>query len=257
MLLAIDIGNTNITLGCFNGNSLLFVSRLYSSRFKTKDEFAIELSNIFKLNDVCGDGFGGAIISSVVPDLTNAVSKAVTIVTGKEPLIVGEKYNGNLKVEVLPISQLGADLIAASVAAVEKYPLPCLVADMGTATKIIAIDSEARFLGCTISPGVRVSLNALAQNAALLPAISLTKPPKVVGTNTVECMQSGIVNGTAAMIDGLTRKILNELNIEKASLVATGGYSHGIVPCCETEYVYDENLLLDGLKIIYEKAVKE
>lgn len=256
MLLAIDIGNTNITLGCYKDDELIFVSRLYSSRIKSSDEFAIDLYNIFTLNNVRGSDFNGTIISSVVPELTDALARAVRKTIGKLPVIVGEKYNGNLKVDVIPIAQLGADLVAGSVGAIEKYPLPCIIADLGTATKLIVVDEKGYFVGCTISPGVKVSLDALTKNAALLPAISFTKPEKTVGTNSVDCMQSGIVYGTAAMLDGLTKRIIDEKGFENVTLVATGGYSKGIVPCCEQSFIYDKNLILDGLKVIYEKAMQ-
>ncbi|MBR5438555.1 MAG: type III pantothenate kinase [Clostridia bacterium] len=256
MLLAIDMGNTNITLGAYKNGELIFVSRLYTSRHKSSDEYAINLSDIFELYNVSPTDFTGCVLASVVPELTDPIVKAVNRVTGIDPVIVGAENYGELKVEILPVSYLGADLIAGAVAAREKYPLPCLVADLGTATKILVIDDQGVFRGCTISPGVKISLDALAKNAALLPSISFTTPKKAVGENTTECMQSGIVFGTAAMLDGMFRRIRNELGYDTYTLVATGGYSAGIIPCCEEEIIYDENLLLDGLKAIYEKAKK-
>ncbi len=254
MLLAIDMGNTNITLGAYKGDELVFVSRLYTSRHKSSDEYAIALLDIFSLYKVSPSDFTGCVFASVVPELTQALSLAVKHTTGIEPVIVGGKNYGDLKVEILPVSYLGADLIAGAVGAREKYPLPCLVCDLGTATKILVIDEDGTFRGCTISPGVKISMDALAKNAALLPSISFTTPEKAIGENTTECMQSGIVFGTAAMLDGMIKRIRNELKIEKCSLVATGGYSTGIIPCCEENIIYDENLLLDGLKVIYERA---
>ncbi len=254
MLLAIDMGNTNITLGAYKDGSLIFVSRLYTSRHKSSDEYAIDLLDIFNLYNVKPSDFTGCVFASVVPELTHALSMAVKRTVGIEPVIVGEKNYGGLKVEILPVSYLGADLIAGAVGAIEKYPLPCLVCDLGTATKILVIDKDGTFRGCTISPGVKISMDALAKNAALLPSISFTTPEKAIGENTTECMQSGIVFGTAAMLDGMIKRIRAELGYEKCTLIATGGYSAGIIPCCEEEIIYDENLLLDGLKAIYEKA---
>lgn len=253
MILAIDMGNTNITLGAYKDNELLFVSRLYTQRKKSADEFAINILDILKLYKVSPSDFSDAILSSVVPELTDVISKAVKLTIGKKPLLVGKEYNGGLKVDVLPIEHLGADLICGCVGAIKKYPLPCLVTDMGTATKILAIDKNGYFVGCIISPGVKISLDALTSGAALLPSVNFTKPKKVVGTNTVECMQSGSVYGTASMIDGLIRRMTKELSFENPTLVATGGYSKGIIPCCENEIIYDENLLLDGLKYIFDK----
>lgn len=257
MVLVIDMGNTNITLGCYNKDKLIFVSRMYTERHKSCDEFAVGLLDILKLYGVSPTDFSGAILSSVVPELTDIISKAIKLVIKKKPLLVGKDHNGNLKIDILPIDQLGADLICGCVGAIRKYPLPCLVVDMGTATKILAIDKDGYFVGCTISPGVKISLDALASNAALLPSISFTKPERVAGRNTVECMQSGCVYAAAAMIDGLSSRIIKELKFENATIVSTGGYSKGIVPCCETSgIIYDENLLLDGLKAIYDEASK-
>ena len=257
MLFTADIGNTSISMGAYRDNSLIFTARLYTDRHKSADEYTLALGDILKLHGLSQQRFSGAIISSVVPEVTDSFSLAVEKITGIKPLTVGQEHNGGLKIEILPVSALGADLIAASIGAISKYPLPCLIADLGTATKIIVIDKNGLFRGCTISPGVQISLNALAKNASLLPEISLTRPERAIGENTVECMQSGIVFGTAGMLDGLIKRICRELDTEKATVVATGGYSKAISECCETEMLYDENLLLDGLKAIYEKAEKD
>ena len=186
-------------------------------------------------------------MSCVVPEIEDSVIRAVKMITGKKPAIVGAENHGSFKIDILPVSAVGADLICAAVAAKAKYPLPCLVADLGTATKIIVVDRDGRFVGCTISPGVKISMDALAAKASLLPSVSFKAPKKAVGANTAECIQSGVVFGTAAMLDGLIRRISNELSLKNATVVATGGYSRGIIPCCETEIIYDENLIFDGL----------
>lgn len=247
MLLTIDIGNTNITLGAYRDEKLLFVSRMFTARNKTSDEFAAELLNIFKLYEVGATEFSKVVMSCVVPEIEDSVIRAVKMITGKKPAIVGAENHGSFKIDILPVSAVGADLICAAVAAKAKYPLPCLVADLGTATKIIVVDRDGRFVGCTISPGVKISMDALAARASLLPSVSFKAPKKAVGANTAECIQSGVVFGTAAMLDGLIRRISNELSLKNATVVATGGYSRGIIPCCETEIIYDENLILDGL----------
>lgn len=247
MLLTIDIGNTNITLGAYRDEKLLFVSRMFTARHKTSDEFAAELLNIFKLYEVGATEFSKVVMSCVVPEIEDSVIRAVKMITGKKPAIVGAENHGSFKIDILPVSAVGADLICAAVAAKAKYPLPCLVADLGTATKIIVVDRDGKFVGCTISPGVKISMDALAARASLLPSVSFKAPKKAVGANTAECIQSGVVFGTAAMLDGLIRRISNELSLKNATVVATGGYSRGIIPCCETEIIYDENLILDGL----------
>ncbi len=256
MLLCIDIGNTNITLGCYAEKTLRFVSRMYSLRQKCADEYASSLDDILHLHGTEPQEIDGAIISSVVPELTVSLTQAVETVCRVTPLTVGAQCCGNFQTEALPVSQVGADLIVDSVAAAKKYELPCIIADLGTATKLIYIDKDGKFDGCIIAPGMKISLDALTQGAALLPSISFTVPQKVLGTDTVACMQSGSVNGTAAMLDGLTDRIFDELSIESASLVATGGYSRAVLPCCRRTFQYDENLLLDGLQMIYEMAMK-
>ena len=254
MLLTIDIGNSNITLGAYQNDSLLFVSRMYTARHKTSDEFATKLLEIFRLYHVKASEFTGTVISCVVPEIEGSIIRAVKLITGKEPITVGEKHHGCFEIDVLPVAAIGADLIAAAVAAKAKYPLPCLVADLGTATKIIVVDKSGKFVGCTISPGVKISLDALASRTSLLPSVSLTTPKSAVGTNTVECIQSGVVFGTAAMLDGLIKRIAGELSLENATIVATGGCRRGIISCCEAEIIYDENLVLDGLCEIYKDS---
>ena len=254
MILAVDIGNTSIAMGIYKEEKLVFTTRMQTVRDKTADSIISDLQNALSIYNVTAEQLGGSVVSSVVPELTQNFTKALTELIGKEPVVVGEKHNGNLRVDILPVSHLGADLIAGSIGAIRKYPLPCLVADLGTATKILAIDKDGRFCGCTISPGVKISLEALAEKTSLLPSISLSKPERVIGENTVECMQSGIVFGTAAMLDGLLSRMKREMGEEQVTFVATGGYSKEIVSCCETEIIYDENLLLDGLRSIYKDA---
>ncbi len=254
MLLTIDIGNTNITLGAYENEKLVFVSRMYTARHKTSDEFAVDFLNLFKLYKVNATDFSGVVMSCVVPEIEESVIRALKTITGKVPVSVGERYHGNFEIDVLPVGAVGADLICAAVGAKKKYPLPCIIVDLGTATKVIVVDKAGKFVGCTISPGVKISMDALAKTASLLPSVSFTVPEKAVGTNTTECIQSGIVYGTAAMLDGLIKRMKNELSIDEVSVIATGGYSKGIIPCCETKMIYDENLLLDGLVEIYNES---
>lgn len=253
MLLTIDIGNSNISMGIFDGDELLFTSRLATDRKRTEDQYAIEIQNVFKLHNAKSTQFSGAIISSVVPELTEYLRKAVEIVTGKTPYIIQSDIGSGLKVVNNAVGSLGADLAAVSVAAIQKFPLPCFVLDLGTATKIILIDEEGMFRGCTISAGVRISIDALAERTSQLPTFSLEAPDTSIGTNTIDCMKSGTVFGTAAMLDGLTRRMERDFGTEVRSIVATGGLSKEIVKHCEREVTYDKNLILEGLKYIYER----
>ena len=253
MLLTIDIGNTNISLGIFDGDKKVFTSRLATQRERTKDQYAAELLIIFRLNNINAKDIDGSIISSVVPELTDTVLGAVKKVTGIESLILEPGTKTGLKIVNNCHSQVGADLVAASVAAIAKYPLPCLIVDLGTATKIILVDETATFRGCTISAGVKISLDALSQKTSQLPAISLKTPETAIGTNTTDCMLAGTVLGTAAMLDGLCERMEKEFGQKIKSTIATGGYSQEIIKSCYRKMIYDEDLLLDGLKVIFDK----
>lgn len=252
MVLTVDIGNTNITIGVFNKNDLLFTARLATDRKRTEDQYAVELLNIFKLRNADISEFSGAIISSVVPELTDVLKAAVASVTDKDPMILRNDIGSGLKVINNINGQIGADIAAVAVAAINKYPLPCFVLDLGTATKIILLDENGMFMGCTISPGVGISLYALASRTSQLPTINLETPDSSIGTNTIDCMKSGLVYGTAAMLDGLTERMEKDFGKKVASIIATGGLSKEIIKNCNKTVIYDENLILHGLKVIYD-----
>ncbi len=255
MLLTIDIGNTNITLGIYNGDKLNFVSRIATEREKTADQYAIELRNIFHIYNISKLDIDGSIISSVVPELSTSLKKAMILLTGKAPMIVGPGIKTGLDIRIDNPSQLGADLAVGAVAALAKYDLPCIIFDLGTATTISVLGKNGEFLGGSISAGVGVSLNALTDRTSMLPKISIETPKKAIGKNTIESMQSGLILGAAAMLDGLTKRMEDEIGA-KATLVATGGLAPEIIKNCEREIIFDDNLLLDGLKIIYDKNKK-
>lgn len=252
MVLTVDIGNTNITIGVFSTNDLLFTARLATDRKRTEDQYAVELLNIFKLRNADISEFSGAIISSVVPELTDVLKAAVASVTDKDPMILRNDIGSGLKVINNINGQIGADIAAVAVAAINKYPLPCFVLDLGTATKIILLDENGMFMGCTISPGVGISLYALASRTSQLPTINLETPDSSIGTNTIDCMKSGLVYGTAAMLDGLTERMEKDFGKKVASIIATGGLSKEIIKNCNRTVIYDENLILHGLKVIYD-----
>lgn len=255
MILAVDIGNTNITTGLYDKDKLLFVSRMATDRNKMPDQYAVEFSSIFNLRNISNSDFDGSIISSVVPELTETIKEAVEFITAKRVIAIGPGIKTGLNIKIDNPAQLGADLVAGAVGAVAKYPLPCFVLDMGTATKISVIDKNGTYLGCTISAGVKLALNALSSGTSQLPAIPLEAPKSAIGTNSVMSMQSGTVLGAAAMIDGLCKRLEKSLGEEVKTVIATGGIAEKIVKYCETETILDENLLLDGMKIIYEKNI--
>ncbi len=252
MLLTIDIGNTNMNIGLFDGELLTMSARLATERQKTDDQFAVEFLNIFKIYNIDFNNIMGAVISSVVPEITVHVKNAVQKLIGQNVIVLSPGVKTGLNILIDNPAQLGADLAAGAVGAANEYELPAFVIDLGTATKIYAIDKNKGFRGCMIAPGVAISLQALTNTSSLLPAISLEPPKKACGTNTIESMQSGIVLGTASMIDGLLDRFSEELG-EPKTIIATGGLSHFISPVCKREIVYDGDLVLKGLKAIYNK----
>ena len=252
MILTADIGNTNITLGVFQGDSLVFISRLATQRHRTAEQYAIELDAIFRLEGLSSD-FDGAIISSVVPELTSTFKYAIKKVTGCDSLIVAAGIKNGLKISTDNPKELGADLVAGAVGAISQYELPCLVMDLGTATKISVIDEGGVFVGCTIAPGIGISLDALSLRTSQLPAIELSAPDHAIGTNTIECIRSGTVLGNAAMLDGMANRLEKALGKEIKTLVATGGLAKEIVACCEKDIIFNKDLVLQGLLAIYRK----
>lgn len=252
MLLAIDIGNTNITLGLFCDEVLKLTARLSTDPRKTADEYAIDIKDVLALHGEEVSEVEDCIISSVVPAVGGSVSAAVALLCDTVPLMLGPGVKTGLNIKIDNPAQLGADLAAGAVGALHEYTMPCIIIDMGTATTLSVLDQNGAFLGGSIGPGVRMTMRALAEGTAALPAIGVTSPKSVIGKNTVDCMQSGIVLGAAAMLDGLIDRIEEELG-ETATVVATGGLSKEIITFCKNDIIYNENLLLEGLRLIYEK----
>lgn len=252
MLLAIDIGNTNITLGAYNDASLSFTARIATNHNMTADQYAVEIKNILALHGLDYKKIDNCIISSVVPPLSSAVKNAVVTLCNIVPLVVGPGIKTGLNIKIDNPAQLGADLVVSAVGAVAEYTLPCIIIDMGTASTVSVIDKNAQFLGGVIAAGVGLTLKALTENTSQLPSIDITAPKSVIGKNTVDSMSSGLVFGTAAMLDGLIERISDELG-ETPTVIATGGLSRDIISHCKKDIIYNENLLLDGLKEIYEK----
>ena len=208
MILAIDIGNTNIVVGGYDGDRLAFSVRLSTDATRTAHEYAATLGGVLGLYQVDLGAVTGAIVSSVVPPLSGALCQAVALLCpGVEPLLVGAGMRTGLNIRIDNPKELGADLLAASVGAMVKYPLPAIVIDLGTATKIMVVDENRSFLGGSIMAGVMISLRALSSDTAQLPHISLDSPARqVIGTNTIDCMKSGTILGAASMLDGMIQR---------------------------------------------------
>ena len=254
MLLAIDIGNSNISVGLFSRERKLhFLASIDTDRRKTADQISIDLMNIFSLYGFDLKEVSGAIFSSVVPPINFMMEKALTRLLGKPPMIVGPGVKTGLNIRMEIHNQLGADLVADAVAALEKYPAPIIVIDMGTATTISYISAKHAYEGGLMFPGVRLSLDALSDHAAQLSDISLQYPKNLIGKNTEDCMRNGIVYGTAGMLDGIIDRIRETIPEETPTIVATGNNAPVIVRYCRNKVVYDKYLLMEGLWAIYHK----
>ena len=211
MILAIDIGNTNIVVGCFDKDKVLFVERVSTDNTKTELEYAISLKNVLEIYDIKPSSVDGGIISSVVPPLTNVLKASAEKIISGEVLVVGPGIKTGLNILMDNPASLGSALVVDAVAAIHEYPVPLIFIDMGTATTISVIDEEKRYRGGMILPGMRVSMDSLTSRTAQLPHISMEAPKKLIGRNTIDCMKSGMVYGNASCIDGMIRRIKKEL----------------------------------------------
>ena len=254
MLLAIDVGNSNTSVGLFDKNkSLRFLASLDTDSRKTADQISIDLMNLFTLYHFNYTDVTGAILCSVVPPLNFMMEKALTRLLGKPPMVVGPGVRTGLNIRLAVQTQVGADIVADAVAALEIFQAPIITIDMGTATTIGVISEGRTYEGGMLLPGVNVSLEALSRQTAQLPAISLQPPKTLIGKTTEECMRSGIVYGTAAMLDGLIDRIREEFPGKTVNIVATGGSAPFIVKFCRNKILYDNTLLMKGLWTIYKR----
>ena len=252
MILAVDIGNTNIMLGGFSGDRLAFVSRLSTDLTKTADEYASGLLGVLSLYGVMRDEICGAILSSVVPPLNAVIKKAITFLYGVTPIIVGPGIKTGLNIHCDIPSSVGTDIICACVAVNQRYGGPALIVDMGTATNMMVLNGKGAFIGVSIMPGIQMGLNALADGTAQLPKISLEAPRTVIAKNTAESMRSGVIFGHASMVDGMIDRVCEELP-EKPKVYITGGMAPFILQYCGHEMILDEHLVLKGLYYLYQK----
>jgi len=252
MILAIDIGNTNVVIGCINDSDVFLVGRIESNYSHSSEEYSTRIKDILGMGNIDIKDVEGSIISSVVPHLTNTLKKAVEVITTTTPLIVDAEFKTDLNILVQNPNQLGSDRVVDAVAAIYYYSKPVIILDMGTATTVSVIDENANFLGGMIMLGVKSSLEVLSNKAAQLPNIKLEECGSLIGKNTIECMQSGSIYGHAAMVDGIIHRLKKQLG-QHANVVATGGLARVILPYCEEEIIYDEHLLLKGLYLLYIK----
>jgi type III pantothenate kinase len=258
MLLAIDIGNTNIVLGVFDGTRLTHSWRLATLRERTADEIGLMVAQLFERSGLHLSDVTGVALSSVVPPLTHPMEEMAERTFGRTPLTVDPSRAG-MPVRYAPITDVGADRIVNAVAAWDQYgrasPIPLIVVDFGTATTFDAISAAGEYLGGVICPGIGISADALFQRAARLPRVDVRKPAHVIGQTTVTAMQSGLFFGYVAMVDGIVRRMRGELTGgDRALVIATGGMADVIAGDSETIQRVDANLTLNGLRLIWERS---
>ena len=252
MILALDIGNTNIVIGCMEQDKCAFVERISTNHFKTELEYVVDLKTVLELYHIPIEDITGCIVASVVPPLNNIVTAALKKLLRVSPLLVGPGIKTGLNILMDNPAQMGADLIVNAVAGLHYYGAPIIMIDLGTATTISVIDQNKNYIGGMILPGVRVSLDSLVGRTSQLPRISLEPPKKIIGKNTIDCMKSGIIFGQASCLDGMIRRIWDDLGYRTA-VVATGGLASSIVPHCLENVICDNELTLKGLELIYRK----
>ena len=255
MILAVDIGNSNIVIGVIEGNDILFEARLRTDATKTSDEYCIDLKMILEVYRVNVEDIEGSIIASVVPQVLNSIKTALKKLTMKDSLVVGPGLKTGLNIKIENPAQTGADLVVGCVAALREHKPPMIVIDMGTATTMIVLDASGALIGGSIHPGVKISMDALTDRTALLPGLQLDQPKRAIGRNTIDCMRSGLMLGNACMLDGMIQRMEEELG-QKTTVVVTGGIAKFIVPMCKTPMIYDKDLLLKGLAALYRDNVK-
>ena len=255
MILAIDMGNTNIVIGGVDEEKVLFEERLATDLSKTELEYVVIFKTVLELYGIEKEKVTGAIISSVVPQLVNIIKSAVYKLIKVEPMVVGPGVKTGLNILMDEPRRVGSDLIVDAVAAINNYGTPLIVIDMGTATTMSVIDRKGNYIGGVIMPGIKVSVDSLVSRTAQLQRISLDAPDKVIGKNTINCMKSGVIYGNASCIDGMIDRLAEEMgeSPDDVKVVATGGLARVILPECRHNIIQDDELLLKGLKIIYDK----
>lgn len=252
MLLAVDVGNTNMVLGVYKGRELKVSWRISTNRAQTGDEYGIIFKSLFAQARVDDTLLTGMIISSVVPPLMFSLEEMAKRYFALEPLVVGPGMKTGLNIKIDNPREVGADRIVNAVAGIELYGAPLIIVDFGTATTFDAISKKGEYLGGAIAPGISISTEALFQRAAKLPRVELIKPKRVIGRDTISSMQSGIIYGFIGQVDGVVKRMIQEFP-EKPKIIATGGLATLLAADSETLEIVNPLLTLEGLLIIYER----
>jgi type III pantothenate kinase len=252
MLLCIDIGNTNLVFGLWDGGKWLDRWRVRTVQNKMPDEYAMLLKTLLAERGYALKDVGRVAIASVVPRLKTVFRELFLRYFRIDPLIIGPGVRTGLKIRIDNPVELGADLVADAVAAYSRFKTACIIVDFGTATTFSAVSKEGEFMGVSIAPGIEVAADALSNKAAQLPRINLAPPPKAIGTNTIHSMQSGLIYGYIGLVEGLIHRIREEIGGE-ATVIATGGLSKVLAPLTKEIEEIDTDLTLEGLRIIMER----
>lgn len=252
MILAVDIGNTNLTVGVFDKETLKGEFRLATDAKRTDDQYAVDLGGILNLHGITPSMIEGVIMCSVSPEVEKRLVSAVRKLVGKEAMLVGPGIKTGMDIRIDNPAQLGADILVGCLAAREQYGAPCIVWDFGTATTAFAVDKNGAVRGGVIIPGVMTSLDSLVSRASLLPRIRVEAPDHVIGTNTTDSMRAGLVLSAASMVDGICERMEKELGYPMKAVV-TGGLSAEIAKQCKRDVHYDGQLILNGLYYLYQK----
>ena len=252
MLLVIDVGNTNTSLGVYNQQELVAHWRLTTNRARTVDEYGVHARNLFQLAKLDFKAISAIAIASVVPPLNYTLKTMAETYFELTPLFVDHSTDTGLVIRYQPPSDVGADRIVDAVAAIEKYGAPCIIVDFGTATTFDVINPQGEYLGGVITPGIMISADALFERAAKLPRVDIRRPETVVGSSTTGAIQSGLYHGYIGLVDGMLRKIIEEVG-GKPHVIATGGLAALIATGSECIETVDETLTLDGLRLIFER----
>src|SRR5256714_1866675 len=252
MLLVIDVGNTNTSLGVYEGARLVTHWRLTTVRARTVDEWGVHARNLFALAGLDFKAIDAIAIASVVPPLNFTLKRMAEVYFQITPLFVDDTVDTGVPILYQPPSDVGADRIVDAVAAIHKYGAPSIIVDFGTATTFDAINSKGEYLGGVISPGIMISSDALFERAAKLPRVEIRRPRSVIGSATVESMQSGLYHGYVGLVDGILKKMIDEVGGEP-KIIATGGLAPLIAKRSEFIHEVDQNLTLNGLRLVYER----
>ncbi len=252
MILAVDCGNTHTKIGCIdNGKVLNPVIRLETNRKKTMYEYASDIDRILSLTHIKDNPVDGVIISCVVPPLAEVLSGALKLVTGKNAILVGAGVKSGIRIQIDDPGTIASNLVCAAVGAKHLYELPAIIINMGTATTITVVDAKGTYIGGVIMPGITLSMDALTSGTSLLPSIDVAAPKKIICTQTMDAMKSGIIYGSAGALDGILDRFTEELNYTKPTIIATGGIAHVITKYTKHDIILDEDLLLKGLWYIW------